>query len=121
MTRKALIIEDDSFMIANLTELLGFEGFEVQNVTNGTQAPQFIHDFRPDVILSDMHMPGMDGLTILVAVRSDPLTARIPFIFLTGSSDSEMIQAALDSGASGYLIKPFEIDDLLKLLDEVLN
>ena len=120
MTKKALIIEDDSFMITNLTELLGFEGFEVDSVTEGAQAPNHILDFRPDVILSDMRMPGMDGLAILGIVRENPQTMNIPFVFLTGRSDSDQLRAAQEAGANGYLIKPFEIDDLLNLINELV-
>ena len=121
MTKKALIIEDDAFMITNLTELLGFEGFEVDSVSEGAQAPRRILDFRPDVILSDMRMPGMDGLAILGIVRENPQTTNIPFVFLTGRSDSDQLQAAQKAGANGYLIKPFEIDDLLNLINKLVS
>ena len=120
MTKKALIIEDDSFMITNLTELLGFEGFEVDSVSEGAQASRHILDFQPDVILSDMRMPGMDGLTILGMVRENPQTMNIPFVFLTGRADSDQLRAAQEAGANGYLIKPFEIDDLLNLINELV-
>jgi CheY-like chemotaxis protein len=120
MEKRALIIEDDPFMIGNLTELLSLEGFEVQSVTNGTDALPCARRFRPDIILSDMRMPGMDGIAVLEAVRSDPLTAGIPFIFLTGSSDSAQVHEALELGADGYLIKPFQVHELLDVLYQIL-
>jgi CheY-like chemotaxis protein len=60
MMKKALIIEDDQHMIANLTELLSLEGFEVQSICNGSEALDSARDFQPDIILSDMRMPGME-------------------------------------------------------------
>lgn len=107
-------------MIANLTELLSLEDFEVQSVTNGTDALPCARRFQPDIILSDMRMPGMDGIAVLEAVRSDPLTAGIPFIFLTGSSDSAQVHEALELGANGYLIKPFQVHELLDVLYQIL-
>ncbi len=118
--KKALIIEDDQYMIANLTELLGLEGFEVQSICNGSEALDCIHDFWPDIILSDMRIPGMDGLQVLDAVRADALTAGIPFIFLTGRSESAQLHAAMDRGANGYIIKPFQVHEMLEVINQFL-
>lgn len=118
--KKALIIEDDQYMIANLVELLSYENFEVRSVHNGTEAPQAAAEFLPDIILSDMRVPGLDGMGILKAIRKNPQTADIPFIFLTGRSSSAQVHDALDQGANGYLIKPFQIHELLDLINQFL-
>lgn len=118
--KKALIVEDDEYMIANLIELLELENFEVESVSNGQQVLDLACTFQPDVILSDMRLPGMDGFAILEAIRQEPCTAHIPFIFLTGRSDSLHMKTALDNGADGYLVKPFEVMDLLGLIERVL-
>lgn len=118
--KKALIIEDDQYMIANLVELLSYEGFEVHSIHNGAEAPQVAGDFLPDIILSDMRVPGLDGMGILEAIRSDTKTAHIPFIFLTGRSSSAQVHDALNQGANGYLIKPFQIHELLDLINQLL-
>jgi|SRR5690606_25290506 CheY-like chemotaxis protein len=120
MMKKALIIEDDQFMIANLTELLSLEGFEVQSFNNGSDALNCARAFRPDIILSDMRMPGMDGLEVLDAVRGDARIAGTPFIFLTGRSESDQLHDALNRGADGYLIKPFQVHELLEVINQFL-
>jgi CheY-like chemotaxis protein len=117
MIKKALIIEDDQFMIANLTELLSLEGFEVQSICNGSEALDSARHFMPDIILSDMRMPGMDGLEVLDAVRRDAHISGIPFIFLTGRSESAQLHDALNRGADGYLIKPFQVHELLEVIN----
>jgi CheY-like chemotaxis protein len=118
--KKALIIEDDQYMITNLTELLSLEGFEVRSSSNGLEALDCARIFRPDIILSDMRMPGMDGLQVLDAVRNDVHTSNIPFVFLTGRSESAQLHEALDHGANGYLIKPFQVNDLLEIINHLL-
>jgi DNA-binding response OmpR family regulator len=120
MTRKALIIEDDEIMIANLTELLDLEGFDVRSTSRGSQALEWVRSFQPDIILSDMYLPDSDGLAILDAVRGSPASARTPFIFLTGQGESDHMRAALERGADGYFVKPFEIMDLLRLIEHLL-
>ncbi len=119
--KKILIVEDDPYMITNLVELLGFEGFEVKGLSDGLQAPGQVRSYMPDLVLSDIGIPGLDGLTLLEMVRSDPQTAAIPFVILSGRADSEQRQVAQDKGANGYLVKPFEIDDLLKVVYQLLG
>lgn len=118
MIKKALIIEDDPFMIANLTELLILEGFEVQSICSGSEALDSACAFRPDIILSDMRMPGMDGLEVLAAVRGDARLSGTPFIFLTGRSETAQLHDALSRGADGYLIKPFQVHELLDVIKQ---
>jgi CheY-like chemotaxis protein len=120
VNKKALIIEDDAFLVANLSELLQFEGFEVQAVTDGCEAPQMARLFQPDIILSDIRLPGMDGFAILDAVRRDPQTAQTPFVFISGRSESAQMHAALSQGADAYLIKPFPVEDLLAVVSQLV-
>ncbi len=121
MSRKALIIEDDEFMITNLVELLELEDFVVQSTSDGRQALELARSFLPDIILSDMRLPGMDGLAILSGIRQDDQTSHIPFVFLTGRTESTQVKTALSAGADGYLVKPFEVMDLLRVIENLMG
>ncbi|MBZ0303053.1 MAG: response regulator [Anaerolineae bacterium] len=120
MHRKVFIIEDDEHMIANLSELLEFEGFLVESTSDSRSAVDHVRSFQPHLILSDIRLPGIDGFTILDTLRLDPQTADIPFVFLSGRNDSTLIRSATEHGANGYLVKPFDIRQLLTLIDHLL-
>jgi NarL family two-component system response regulator LiaR len=68
---------------------------------------------RPDLVVSDIVMPGMDGLGLLAAVRADPVIAATPFLFLTGRTDYEHLRRAMNAGADDYLVKPYAAADLI--------
>jgi CheY-like chemotaxis protein len=118
MVNKILIIEDDPIMIINMVELLSLEGYEVYSVEDGSQALQGIYDFQPDLILSDILMPGTDGYAILNAVRQDPRIAATPFVFMTGETRAP---DELSVQPDDVLIKPFEIHELLGIINHFLG
>jgi EAL domain-containing protein (putative c-di-GMP-specific phosphodiesterase class I)/CheY-like chemotaxis protein len=113
---KILVIEDEKSVRENLLDLLEAENFEILTAENGLIGINLALSFIPDLILCDMMMPEMDGLGVLTAVRQDPTTATIPFIFLTAKSAQADFRQGMDMGADDYLTKPFTRTELLRAI-----
>jgi EAL domain-containing protein (putative c-di-GMP-specific phosphodiesterase class I) len=113
---KILVIEDEESVRENLLDLLEAENFETLTAENGLIGINLALSFMPDLILCDMMMPEMDGLGVLTAVRQDPATATIPFIFLTAKSAHADFRQGMDMGADDYLTKPFTRSELLRAI-----
>lgn len=108
-----LIIEDDAGLRENLTEILRLEGFTALAAADGAAGLALAAARRPDLILSDITMPGADGHAVLTALKQSPATAGIPFVFLTARSDHADVRRGMNLGADDYLGKPVDLDDLL--------
>jgi DNA-binding NarL/FixJ family response regulator len=111
--KRILIIEDEPDMLANLADALEMEGFKPLAAPNGRDGIALAKEQPPDLILCDILMPGLDGYAVLAAIRADPKTARIPFIFLTAKGERGDIRSGMDLGADDYLVKPVPLDELL--------
>ena len=118
---RVLIIEDEPRMRANLATILSMEGFEVLAAADGVDGVAVAVAQKPDFIFCDMSMPRLDGHGVLAAVRADPGTARIPFVFLTARGDRPDIRAGMNLGADDYLVKPVEISDLVGAIQSRLQ
>ena len=110
---KILIIEDEPAMRANLADVLELEGFQPVTAANGREGVAVARCERPDLILCDVLMPELDGHGVLAALRNEPQTARIPFVFLTAKGERGDVRAGMDLGADDYLINPVPLDELL--------
>lgn len=108
-----LVVEDNQALREGLRELLGLEGFKVLTAPNGHEALEKMSDITPDLILSDISMPEMDGFTFFQSVRSRPEWVIIPFVFLTARGEKEDILKGKDLGAEDYLIKPLTREELV--------
>ncbi len=113
MPKKILVIEDDPSILAGALEILGLEGYDVRGENDGANGIQEARQFLPDLIISDIAMPGIDGLQVLEELRKDPATAAIPFILLTGRTDRSDMRQGMALGADDYLTKPFAVTDLI--------
>jgi serine/threonine-protein kinase PpkA len=116
-----LIVEDDDAIRANITRLLKLEGFNIMSATNGREALERAHSIRPDVIISDVGMPEMDGLQLIQAIRADKSLATIPVMLLTAMDDRASMRRGMSSGADDYLGKPFTRAELLEALQGLLR
>jgi len=96
-------------------------GYNVLTASNGKQGLEVAGKTKPDLILLDIMMPEMDGYTTLAALKADPLTAKIPVIMLTAVGFQLNKQLALNTGAVGYVTKPFEVRDLLSKIGQYLS
>lgn len=108
-----LVVDDDASNLKMASHILSGEKMRVSCLKSGEDALRFLQGNRPDLILLDIHMPGMDGFDTLAAIREDKDTAGIPVIFLTADDDSKTETKGLKAGAMDFLKKPFVPEVLL--------
>ncbi|MEM9486992.1 MAG: response regulator [Cyanobacteria bacterium P01_F01_bin.116] len=118
---KILIIEDEVEIRSNLVELLDLEGYDVVSADNGVTGLLGAIENTPDLIICDVMMPELDGYDVLQALRQDPKTLNIPFLFLTALADKGDIRRGMVLGADDYLTKPFTRNDVLTAVETRLQ
>jgi putative two-component system response regulator len=116
-----LIVEDNPILREGLQEMLELDGFVVFTAANGQQALDEMADRKPDLILSDIAMPVMDGHTFFRMVRERSEWVSIPFVFLTARGEREDVLAGKDMGAEDYLVKPVTREDLVTVVNSRLE
>src|SRR5574341_2673776 len=112
-----LMVDDDPALLDSASELLTLRGFTVMTAVDGEKGLEALASFTPDVIISDIMMPNMDGYQFCKSVRANPAWTTIPFIFLTALGHQESVRKSARLGADAYLVKPFEADDLLAAVE----
>jgi two-component system, sensor histidine kinase and response regulator len=115
--KNILVIEDEPQMRKNLQEILTLCDFNAMTACNGTQGLEALNSTLPDLILCDVNMPELDGYDVLRMLRMDTLTANIPFIFLTSNCARPDVRSGMEMGASDYLTKPVNADELIKVIN----
>jgi len=110
---KILVVEDDSALLEGLRDILTLEGYQVTTATNGVEGLAVLERGLPDLILSDIMMPKLDGYQFYAQVRARPEWISLPFIFLTAKGEKTDVRRGKQLGADDYLTKPFEEADLL--------
>lgn len=110
---KLLVIEDQPVMRENIALMLELHGYTVISAADGKAGLEAAQRERPDLILCDVMMPGLDGYGVLEALRADPALAIVPFIFLTAKGEKSAVREGMNLGADDYLTKPVTEDDLL--------
>jgi diguanylate cyclase len=108
-----LVIEDVEALREEIMETLSYEGFDVLGAENGVVGLQIAKTYLPNLIICDIAMPELDGFGTLVALRQEPKTSMIPFIFLTAMTEKADMRQAMKLGADDYLTKPFTSEELL--------
>jgi putative two-component system response regulator len=122
MARETLLIVEDNHELRNgLKEMLTFEGYTVLAASNGLDALEQMNSISPDLIVSDVTMPGMDGFAFFEAVRARPEGVSIPFIFLSARGDREDVMRGRSLGAEDYLVKPLTRTELLSAIQARLT
>lgn len=119
--KKILLIEDDEIMRENTSEILELAQYSVINACDGKEGVELAKQHRPDLIISDIMMPKLDGYGVLHILSKDPVTASIPFIFLTAKAEKSEFRKGMILGADDYLTKPFEETDLLNAIETRLK
>ena len=117
--KKALVVDDEPNVRRLLHTILS-KSFEVIEADDGKQAIEIANAQKPDVILMDMMMPKMDGLTACHVIKNDPATKSIPVIMVTAIGFEMNIKLSQQMGASGYVTKPFSSQVLLDKIVEVM-
>ncbi len=105
---KILVADDDKFYLKIYSDLINELGYECLTVENGLEALEKVRDFRPDVIITDVLMPSMDGFELTRRLKQDPLTMHIPILIVTSLSDSQSKVIGLECGANEFLSKPVD-------------
>jgi CRP/FNR family cyclic AMP-dependent transcriptional regulator len=116
-----LIIEDNSAIQENTMEILQLSGYNVLTADDGGQGISMALLHTPDIILCDIQMPVKSGYEVLIRLKADPLTSKIPFVFFTASVEKKEIQKAMELGADGYIGKPFETSELIETIKIALG
>jgi len=116
-----LLVEDDIALLEGMSDTLEMVGYKTIQATNGQEGLDALKRAQPDLIISDIMMPEMDGYLFHKEVISHPENAAIPFIFLTAKSDQADVRKGLREGVDAYLTKPFDLEDLLLHVQNKLN
>jgi diguanylate cyclase (GGDEF)-like protein len=116
-----LVIEDVEALREEIMETLSYEGFDVLGAENGVVGVQVAKTYLPNLIICDIAMPELDGYGTLVALRQEPKTSMIPFIFLTAMTEKADMRQAMQLGADDYLTKPFTSVELLGAISSRLQ
>lgn len=110
MKPRILVVDDDAALAEMLTIVLRGEGFEPFVVGDGTQALAAVREIRPDLVLLDLMLPGMNGIDVCRVLRAD---SGVPIVMLTAKSDTVDVVLGLESGADDYMVKPFKPKELV--------
>ncbi len=116
-----LVVEDDAAIRNNVARLLRLEGYEVHVATSGTEGLERARALRPDLVVSDINMPGIDGFALVEALRADPALATTAVLMLTALDDRASMRRGMTAGADDYLAKPFTRVELLDALQGLLK
>lgn len=116
-----LVVDDDPVILKLLEVNFEMEGFGVLVAHDGEEGIAVARDARPDVIVSDIMMPKVSGLELVVALKSDPETSDIPIILLSAKAQNADVRSGLDAGADDYVTKPFEPLDLVDRVNRLLE
>ncbi len=121
MTQSIMIVDDESMARALLRLILVRAGFEVVEAENGADALAKVAAKKPDLVLLDVMMPGMDGFEVCVNLREQAGTVEIPIIMLSARADLDSINHGMEVGATKYLTKPISREELTQHVIETLN
>lgn len=116
-----LVVDDSPTIRGMVSKALEQAGFQVITAENGAQALARIRDRRPDLIISDINMPGMDGVELCKKTHADPDLAVIPFVIMSSNNDRAIMRRLLSWGASGYLVKPFNLEQVVITVERLLS
>lgn len=108
-----LLVDDDRAILEGVADLLSLHGYDVMTAASAKSALKVMQQQVPDLVISDIMMPGMDGYAFYEAVRDNPAWTPIPFIFLTARGQPTDVRRGQSLGADAYVTKPFEPEDLL--------
>lgn len=121
MSPRVLVVDDDPQVLRLMRVNLELEGYDVVSAPDGDEALEAVLNDRPDVVVCDVMMPGMDGLTVLRNLRSNPRTSKIPFVVVSAKAQRSDVKAALDMGADRYITKPFDPQELLDAVGQLIG
>jgi CheY-like chemotaxis protein len=119
--KKKLLLVDDNHDILDLLEVFLYEDFEIASVLNGFEGLKTSEDLLPDLIITDIMMPVMDGIKFLNNLRKNRKTSQIPVVAITSFAKKLNVKSLLNMGFNGVVSKPFNREAILEVINNVLN
>jgi DNA-binding NarL/FixJ family response regulator len=121
VTKRLLVIDDEAKLLRAVAVTLSKEGYDVATARSASEALVRIAESMPDLILSDIRMPGLDGYELARALRGNARTALVPIVFLTAKDERKDRIAGLRAGVDAYLTKPFDPEELIATVGNILG
>ncbi len=121
MAKRLLVVDDDPGLLLAVSETLKAEGYDVKTARRGAEALSIVARSLPDLIISDIRMPGMDGFQLLKHLRSNARSRLVPVIFLTAKDETADRVHGFRTGVDAYLTKPFEPDELNAVIASIID
>ena len=121
MSKRLLVVDDEPNLLRAVAACLKSEGYEVNTARSGREALMQIAGAVPDLLVSDIRMPGMDGYQLARQLRGSPRTALVPIVFLTAKDETVDRIEGFRAGVDAYLTKPFEPEELIAVVDGILS
>lgn len=121
MSSTVLLAEDDPFNLKLLEEVCGAAGYRVLSAVDGSQVLDIVARERPDLVLLDVNMPGMDGFEVLQVLKSDPVMSSIPVLMMTAVDDIGAKQRGIELGAEDYITKPYRVFEVQQRIKNTLK
>ena len=115
-----LLVDDEPSWLSALSMVLISKGYEVRGAHNGTEALASLAQFKPDLIVSDVRMPDMNGFDFLDRIKHNPAVSATPVVFLSAIDDFHARKVARDLGAADFLLKPVDEEQMLEALQKYL-
>lgn len=120
MGTKVLAVDDSRTMRLMIEQCLSGAGFDVVTAEDGADGVERLRESNPDVVITDINMPVMDGFEFIENVRGGEFSSRLPILVLTTESDAEKKARARDAGATGWIVKPFDPEKLVGAVKRVM-
>lgn len=119
--KKILIVEDEESLLKLESILLTSKGYSVTGAADGVSALEQVVLIKPDLIVLDIMLPGMDGFEVCRIIKQNPETAHIPVMMLTAKKSSQDCERGMAAGASAYVTKPFKSAKIIEIIQELLS
>jgi DNA-binding NarL/FixJ family response regulator len=121
MPKRLLVVDDEPNLLRAVAACLKTENYEVSTARSGHEALMQLAEAVPDLIISDIRMPGMDGYKLARQLRGAPRTALVPIVFLTAKDETADRIEGFRAGVDAYLTKPFEPEELIAVVNGILS
>lgn len=115
--KKILLVDDEIILRDTLTDMLTLNNYSILTAANGEEALAILEDWIPDIIISDIMMPVMDGYTFYEKIKDFVVLNQIPFVFFSAKNDKEANDKFIQKGVELFISKPFKLEDLMLLID----
>ncbi len=116
-----LVIDDNLINLKLIRVILTKKGYEVQTATNAMEALSLLETIHPSLILMDIQLPGMDGLTLTRKIKATPRTSTIPIVALTAYAMKGDEQKTRDAGCDGYISKPIDVESFITMITHLVH